>query len=368
MTTTKNTLTTNQYQPRRNRQRLASLVMALAIPLTISSAFAQYKNMPMDDVNQQNPEFTTIFNIAPKSVLKGATKIAIPLFTIETATKTGLGIRVESSGGSVSQSVTYILDGVPQKAMQAAVDALYDELVADLKTAGIEVIPYEQLMATAAYKKNVTALTSPSIQSGHGAEALVYSAKGMTPGLSNSRFIFTRTTSVGSSNAIDGLLAAAKTVSQLSSQIGDAGVAAAIGEELGVPVLLVQIPVEFVEQKTKGSGGFFSSATTAEVSSRLRLSIAPNTFVSAGQGNDFSGLMSTTSLTLTGTPVKDVKDTSSVAANVGLAVFAMALGAKTSTRLTEKTAIADPEKYVESIRTGVGKFVKVVGAAVKAMQ
>ena len=358
----------NAIQPSVNRQRIAGLLVALTLPFTISSAFAQYKNMPMDDVNQQNPEFTTIFNIAPKSVLKGAKKIAIPLFTVETATKTGLGIRVESSGGSVAQNVTYLLDGVPQKEMQATVDALYDELVADLKAAGIEVVPPEQLMATAAYKKSVSTLTSPSSQTGHGAEVLVYSARGMTPGLSNSRFIFTRTTSVGSSNAIDGLLAAAKTVSQLSSQIGDATVAAAIGEELGVPVLMVQIPIEFVEQKGKGSGGFFSSATSAEVSSRLRLSIAPNTFVSAGQGNDFSGHMSKVALTLAGTPVKEVKDTSSVAANVGLAVFAMAIGSKSSTRMTEKTAIADPEKFVESIRTGVGKFVKVIGAAVKAMQ
>jgi hypothetical protein len=207
------------------------------------------------------------------------------------------------------------------------VDSLYDGLVAELKALGIDVIPPEQIIATKAYKQAAISLTSPNKQEGNNAEALVYSAKGKALGLSNSRFIFNRTTQVSSgAGTIGGLFNAAKAVGQISSQVGDAGVAAAIGDELQVPVMILQIPLEFVEQVTF------------------------------------------TPLILSGTPVQAVKDTSSVAANVGLGLLSAALGGRTSSRITEKTAEADPVKFVESVSQGLGKFNKIIATAVKGMQ
>jgi hypothetical protein len=348
----------------------AGLMLGAALfGLPATSAFAQKAGIPIDDVKLDAPDFKDIFGLAPKSVLKGVTKIAIPVFTVETVVKTGAGIRQESSSGSVTQEVTYILEGVPQKEMQAAVDKLYDDLVADLKTAGIEVVPQEQIKATAAYKAAALTAVSPALHSGSGAEVMVYSAKGVALGLSNSRYMFMRGAAGGGlGGTIGNVMAAASVIGSITSQVGDAKVAGAIAEELGVPTLTVQVPLEFVEQKGKGTSSFWGGNASAEISSRLRLSIAINTFVSASYKGEFSVLNSGVPLILSGTPVKAVKDTSSVAANVGLAVFAMAIGSKASKKMTEKTAEADPEKYVVNVAEGVGKFNKIVLSAVKAMQ
>lgn len=93
--------------------------------------------------------------------------------------------------------MTYILEGVPQKAMQSALDKLYDDLVADLKTAGIGVVPQGQIKETAAYKAAALTAVSPALHSGSGAEVMVYAAKGMALKLSNSRYMFMRGASGG---------------------------------------------------------------------------------------------------------------------------------------------------------------------------
>jgi hypothetical protein len=350
-----------------------SLAAALAISclFAIAPVHAQDKNnaIAIDEIALDKPDFSKFLNTTPKTVLKGVTKIAIPMFAVETVVKTGAGIRRETGEGSVAQNVTYLLDGVPQKDMQAAVDKLYDSLVTDLKALGIDVVSPEQVIASAAYKKSAPSLTSPNKQEGNNAEAMVYAAKGLTLGLSNSRFIFNRAAGVSSgAGQLGALFSAAKVVGQLSSQVSDGGIANAISEELGVPVLMVQLPLEFVEQTTKSSGGILSGTASAEVHSRLRLSISNNAFVAVGRGNDYSSHVTTTPLILSGTPVQAVKDTSSVATNVGLGLLSMALGGKSSTRITEKTAEAHPTLYVDSVADGVGKFSKIIVAAVKAMQ
>ena len=179
--------------------------------------------------------------------------------------------------------MTYILEGVPQKAMQSALDKLYDDLVADLKTAGIEVVPQEQIKETAAYKAAALTAVSPALHSESGTEVMVYATKGMALELSNSRYMFMRGASGGGGlgGTLGNRVSAASVIGSLASQVGDGKVAGAIVEELGVPTLTVQVPLEFVEQKGKGISSFWGGNASAEISSRLRLSIASNTVVSA---------------------------------------------------------------------------------------
>jgi hypothetical protein len=364
-------MASTKFKPSKKTAYNLFIVAALATTaLTTNPAQAQSTKpaIPIEEIGADQAELSKVFNIAPKSVLKGVTKIAIPFFAVETAIKTGAGIKQETGTGSVAQSVTYLLAGVPQKEMQQAVDSLYDGLVSELKVLGIEVVPPEQIIATNAYKQAALTVTSPNKQEGNNAEALVYSAKGMALGLSNSRFIFNRTAGVASgAGSIGALFNAAKTVGQLSSQVSDASLATAIGEELNVPVLILQVPLEFVEQVTKSQGGFFGGGS-AEVHSRLRLTVGFNSFLSVGTNKEFSSHVTITPLILSGAPVQAVKDTSSVAANVGLGLLSAALGSRSSSRMTEKTAEADPTKFVESVVQGLGKFNKIVATAVKAMQ
>jgi hypothetical protein len=98
---------------------LFAMAMLTANLLSTAPAQAQSNKpaIPIEDIGADQAELTKVFNIAPKAVLKGVIKIAIPFFAVETAVKTGAGIKRETGNGSVAQSVTYLLSGVPQKEM-----------------------------------------------------------------------------------------------------------------------------------------------------------------------------------------------------------------------------------------------------------
>ena len=59
-------------------------------------------------------------------------------------------------------------------------------------------------------------------------------------------------------------------------------------------------------------------------------------------------------LLIDGAAFSEVKDTSSVAANVGLAVLALAIGGGGSASAVEKEAVADPAQYRALVSAGVG--------------
>ena len=367
--------------PQSLAQKFTSSTAAVLTALTLGAVLASgpahaaksEKPVQIDDVAIENPDFAKLFNVTPKQ-FKGMKKIAIPIFTVESAIKTGAGIRADYGDGVNALTVTYLLAGVPEKEMQAAVNGAYDELVADLKAIGVEVVPADAVKATAAYKKAARTLTSPTTQSGGSAEALVFSAHDMALGLSNSRFIFTRTmqsTGSGAGGQIMGLVQMANMVGQMASQVSDASVANEIGAELGVPTLTVQIPLEFITTKVK-SQGFFSGGSSVEVGAALRLSISPQAIIAFNSLNssasEFQYMMTTAPMTVAGTPVKEVRDTSSIALNLGLMALSSLAGSKSSSSIKEKTAEADPVKYVESAAYAARKFSKLVVETVKAMQ
>jgi hypothetical protein len=61
-----------------------------------------------------------------------------------------------------------------------------------------------------------------------------------------------------------------------------------------------------------------------------------------------------TPLTVDGSVFKEIKDTSSIAANVGLALLSAAIGKGGSSSAVEKEAVADPEKYRATVGAGLG--------------
>jgi hypothetical protein len=68
----------------------------------------------------------------------------------------GKGVSGSSSGGTFSLTKTAVAGfpgGVPSGVALAAADAMYDQFEADLRAAGIEVVPYEQLAAMPSFQK-----------------------------------------------------------------------------------------------------------------------------------------------------------------------------------------------------------------------
>jgi hypothetical protein len=338
-----------------------------------AAAFAQPAAAPVP-LETLKPEAATVSQIFDTSklqpVLKGATKVAVTMFSVESVQKTGKGVRMQSAdGGSVSQSVTYLLAGVPQEQMQAVLDRAYDDFVAELKSIGLEVVPVADVLATQAHRKLApTAAGGPKrVEQGEGVIE-IYNARGLAT-VSSSRWIYMNTIAGGGSSAggqIGGLLSLARTAGNIGSMVGDGAASSEIASELGVAAIAVQLPLEFVEQAASGSRS--GSVTSAEVASRLRLSLSPMGYLGVTHQGQSVALPLRMPLVMAGTPVAEVKDTSSVATNVGLAVLSMALGSKSSTRLTEKTAVADRERFAPAVGDGLAQLRPILKQALIAMQ
>lgn len=85
---------------------------------------------------------------------KNVTKVGIASFCV--AVVYGKGVSGSSSGATLGFTKTALAGfpgGVPTGRVLAAADAMYDQFEADLKAAGIEVVPYEQLAAIPAFQK-----------------------------------------------------------------------------------------------------------------------------------------------------------------------------------------------------------------------
>jgi hypothetical protein len=296
-----------------------------------------------------------------KPVLKGVSKVAISGFSMETVLKTGKGI---SSGGA-TQEVTYILAEVPQAAMQAAWDQAYDDFVADLKSMGLEVVSLADVMATAAYRKAAAGAAAGSgprkLEQGSVITEL-YNAKGLVTTHESRALYLSNLTGGG------GVFGALRAVGGVGGMIADGKLQEEIAKELGVTCIGVHVPMEFVEQSTSASSD--GAGVSVGVASRLRLSFSGMGYIGAGGAvqNDWSSLPIRTSLVLGGTPVREVKDTSSTAANVGLGMLSLLAGGRTSTRLTEKTALAHPEQFVAAFSEGMAKYRPIMKQALMAMQ
>jgi hypothetical protein len=71
---------------------------------------------------------------------------------------------------------------------------------------------------------------------------------------------------------------------------------------------------------------------------------------------------------LAGTPVREVKDTSSTGANMALGLFNAMIGQGRSKKLVEKTAVADAEQFPLAVAQGLARFRPILMQAVAAMR
>ncbi len=347
-------------QPSGLRARMASKAaigaMAVVAAALVAPAWAQNKPLLLSEITPDAAAVKQVFNTDKlKPALKGANKVAISSFALETVLKTGKGIQ----SGNTTLEVTYLMSEIPQPALQAAVDKAYDDLVADLKAMGLEVVPVADMLATAAYRKVAAAASAGprKVEQGDGIVE-IYNARGLNT-INESRWIYLNNLSGGG-----GAFGALRAVGGIGGMVADGKLQEEICKELGVPCIGVHLPMEFVEQSTS------STSDSVGVASRLRLSFSTMGYIGAGGGSqsDWASLPVRTHLVLGGTPVREVKDTSSVAANVGLGMLNLLAGGRRSTRLTEKTALAHPEKFVAAYSEGMELIRPVLKQALMAMQ
>jgi hypothetical protein len=96
---------------------------------------------------------------------KNVTRLGIASFCVGVVV--GRSAQGSSSGASAlfsSKVVAGLPGGVPVAGLLAAADAAYDRFEADLKAAGIEVVPYEELAAKPSFQKFASKLATEPVQ------------------------------------------------------------------------------------------------------------------------------------------------------------------------------------------------------------
>ncbi len=263
--------------------RLIPLWTVMVLMAAVGSALSQ------TDPSTPPPSVAEFVKAEQSGLLAGHKRVAIASFNLQLVRDQGIERSAGSFGMFQSQSATYFTQTrVDPATLQAVADRLYDALVAELKAAGVEVVPQPELDADPSFQdmRKVAAASpfSDTLNSGKGKDQLMAvnvltAAKGLpliNHGLQDRKWFPTQTEGYGSLiKVVLGGATAAKT--------------------LQAPLLHVKLALAMVEIKGKGWGGSsqFGNLTLKSASWQFDADPLPR-FVEGGtavlvSGADLSG-------------------------------------------------------------------------------
>lgn len=280
---------------------------------------------------------------ADKTALKGIQRAAISSFQVEFVTKGAAGASSYEIGrsGRASTNMVITLVGVGAPDFQAITDQLHGEFVHDLTEMGIEVVPTETILAASAYRKMAASgKASPADTRTKDTWSTVYAPEGLA--------IY----GVGSSSNAVSIFAGFTAFSDVSSTMF-ANID--LAKELDAAVVVVRVVVNFVDLKSSDSSWLGRSSGTATVKGEVAPSVAASSSTMFVQRPTTNATMTLQApLLIDGSAFREVKDISSVAGNIGLAVLSLAIGGGSSASAVEKEAVADAAQYRALVGAGVG--------------
>lgn len=277
--------------------RLIPLWTVMVLMAAVGSALSQ------TDPSTPPPSVAEFVKTEQSGLLAGHKRVAIASFNLQLVRDQGIERSAGSFGMFQAQSATYFTQTrVDPATLQAVADRLYDALVAELKAAGVEVVPQPELDADPSFqdmrKVAVASPFSDTLNSGKGKDQLMAvnvltAAKGLpliNNGLQDRKWFPTQTEGYGSLiKVVLGGATAAKT--------------------LQAPLLHVKMALAMVEIKGKGWGGSsqFGNLTLKSASWQFDADPLPR-FVEGGtavlvSGADLSGQPSARGLLALSKPV-----------------------------------------------------------------
>ncbi len=160
-------------------KRILTLLFALVALMsgTAAAESPQYFNLSGDPAKLVDQYLT----VKKADKLKGVKKVVIPQFMVQFYTmNSGAASASNASKNSSALSVSYTLKNVEQAQMQAITDKLYDQVVAEFKKAGIEVIPVEAYKQDKPFQKLLAdAKKTPFESSKSDSISYFFGAKGL---------------------------------------------------------------------------------------------------------------------------------------------------------------------------------------------
>lgn len=169
---------------------------------------------------------------------------------------------------------------------------------------------------------------------------------------------------MGSSSSAVAIFAGISAVSDVTSTLyGNIDLMKALDAAL----VTVRMVVNFVNLKSSDSSWFGRSSGTATVRGEVGPSVAAtSSFMSVQRPTTMATMTLNAPLRVDDTAFTEVKDTSSIAGNIGLALLSAAIGKGGSATAIEKEAVADPAKYRVVVGDGVGAMREMFMERVRA--
>jgi len=280
---------------------------------------------------------------ASKANFKDIKRVALSGFHVQFVTKGAASASAYTIGkkGSAQTNVQLTLVGLKPDDFQAITDKLYADFVSDLKAMNIDVVPTAQILAATAYKKMAaTGRPAPAETRDRTSWSSLYTPDGLA------------LYGVGTSANPAGMFGIFNTMSEISATAFANG---ELSKELDATLFVVRLVVNFVDTKTSNASWLGRSSGEAKVSWAMGPSIAAEESTLNINSQGWNTVLTLKSpLMINGAAFKEVKDTSSIAANVGVALFSLAIGQGGAVSIVEKEAVADPEKYRELVGAGAG--------------
>ena len=343
-------------------RRLAAAVAFSAFLPWAAHAKDAPEPVPLDASFKATEQAAKLFRVAEGKALKDVKKVAVPLFSVEFVIADSE--RAQTSGfasaGRASASVYYKLMGVEEADFQAITAALYQRFLTDLKDAGMEVMPFEQVAASPTYKKLAAGGTPSPIKSG---SAITVAPAGMP--IYGFNKVQTGGTSSGAS--LFGAL------SQMGSGFGAVGAVMdtiTMQQELGagVAVVEVQMKVNFVQLTNNNKGFLGRMSGTASVDGKVQPSVGSAVF--SVQSSTRGSLTLTNPLALDAAAFSEVRKKPTtggdVAGAIAVGLLRLALNSKDSSSSDEMEAVADPAKYRDIVGSGLGTVTQMFVQRLKA--
>jgi hypothetical protein len=201
--------------------------------------------------------------------LHGLKKVAIPSFQVEFTVQNVASAWSSSTDGVTSSKMKVRLSGPDKAMMQAITDRLYDRVVADLESAGLEVVPFDVVRQNEAYQKfKARHKPSPELMSTQDGKSVFFAPHGMP--------VYFRS----NDERLNALAALGKGGFTVHPQNYEPKIA----DDLGAAVLRARMVIDIAKQKT--GGGYFASGSS--VKTQAALSIVPEyteyMFLTPGSG------------------------------------------------------------------------------------
>ena len=275
--------------------------------------------------------------------LKGISRAAISSFQVEFVTKGAASASSYEIGrsGRANTNLQITMVGLEAADFQHIADQLHAEFERDLKAQGITVVPTAQVLASPIYQKMAASgKPSPTETRTSNTWSTVYAPAGLG------------VYGIGSSSNAFALLGGLSAISDMSATMF-ANIE--LAKELDAALLVVRLVVNFVDLKSSDSSWFSRSSGTSSVKGELAPSVTPASMMQVVRPAGVTVTLALQAPLLMDAGVfTQVKDTSSIAANVGLAVLQLAIGKGGSSSAIEKEAVADPARYRAVVAAGAG--------------